>query len=118
MATPATDHDPRHGEAAPTLILAGVLALLLIVAMLQRPAGFDTLIATEPIRYRIDINTAGRDELCLLPDVGPATAQKIIHHRQTAGPFTTPAELEQVSGIGPKTRAAIQPWVGFGQAIE
>ena len=51
----------------------------------------------------IDINTAGVEELCLLPQVGEKTAEKIIAYREQNGPFASCEELMAVSGIGPAT---------------
>jgi competence protein ComEA len=48
----------------------------------------------------VNINTATQAELESLPGIGPATAQKIIAHRQSE-PFQTIDDLDKVSGIGP-----------------
>ena len=55
----------------------------------------------------IDINTATQAELESLPGIGPATALKIIAHRQSA-PFQTIEDLEKVSGIGPAKMKAVR----------
>jgi len=65
----------------------------------------------EPITYRININTADRDTLCLLPGIASGIANHLVNHRELHGPFTEIAELEDVHLIGPKTRAKIEPWV-------
>ena len=57
--------------------------------------------AVEASTALVNINTAGVTELDTLPGVGPATAQKIIDHRQANGPFSTIEEILEVSGIGP-----------------
>ena len=51
----------------------------------------------------VNLNTADSTELETLPGVGPATADKIISHREQHGAFTQLADLEAVSGIGPTT---------------
>lgn len=56
---------------------------------------------------RININTASKAELETLPGVGPATALKIIAYRENQ-PFTTPGDLERVSGIGPAKMSAVR----------
>jgi competence ComEA-like helix-hairpin-helix protein len=42
---------------------------------------------------KININTAGVDELDELPEVGPATGETIIEYRRTDGMFRSVAEL-------------------------
>lgn len=64
--------------------------------------------ANEPLL--ININTADAAELDELPEVGPVTAQEIIDHRQSNGPFRSVEELEEVPGIGPKTLEKIRPF--------
>ncbi len=59
---------------------------------------------------RIDINTAGVEELDELPEVGPSTAESIIEYRQNIGAFTSVEELEEVPGIGPATLEKIKPF--------
>lgn len=61
----------------------------------------------------INVNTASRAELELLPGIGPALAQRIINSRQTAGPFRRIGDLQRVRGIGPKTAETIAPHVRF-----
>lgn len=50
----------------------------------------------------VNINTANESELDSLPGVGPATAKKIMDHRQSAGRFKTIDDLKNVKGIGAK----------------
>ncbi|MCC6510988.1 MAG: helix-hairpin-helix domain-containing protein [Pirellulaceae bacterium] len=61
----------------------------------------------------IDINQASAAELGCIPGVGPALATRIIHHRETYGPFQTSADLQKGPGVGPSLAAqlnlAIQP---------
>lgn len=52
---------------------------------------------------RININTAGSEELQMLDGVGPATAQKIIDYREANGSFKKIEDIKNVSGIGDKT---------------
>jgi len=56
---------------------------------------------------RININTAGADELDALPGIGPHLAEKIIACR-TAAPFRATEDLKNVEGIGEKKFAAIR----------
>ena len=56
---------------------------------------------------KVNINRASAEELEALPGIGPATAQKIVADRESAGPFETPEDLTRVSGIGEKKYASI-----------
>jgi competence protein ComEA len=57
----------------------------------------------------IHINVATLDELQRLPGVGPALAQKIVDYRTEHGPFTSMADLDNVSGIG---ESRLKEWEG------
>ena len=48
----------------------------------------------------IDINSAGAEELDLLPGIGPAKAAAILEYREQHGPFLEPDGLLEVPGIG------------------
>lgn len=52
---------------------------------------------------KVNINTANDDELRTLDGVGPATAEKIINHREKNGRFKSIEDIMDVSGIGEKT---------------
>ncbi|MFK7759292.1 MAG: ComEA family DNA-binding protein [Phycisphaerales bacterium] len=64
-----------------------------------------------PARLVIDINTATADQLRLLPSIGPKLAQRIIDDRTTNGPYESIAQLDRVSGIGPKTITKLTGWI-------
>jgi competence protein ComEA len=59
----------------------------------------------------ININTATAAELDLLPGIGPSLAQSIIEHREAYGPFTSPDDLINVSGIGPVKLEGLREWI-------
>ncbi|MCF6285096.1 MAG: ComEA family DNA-binding protein, partial [Candidatus Hydrogenedentes bacterium] len=62
----------------------------------------------------IDINTASQSQLESLPGIGPVTAKKIIAHREVQ-PFSTPGDLENVSGIGPAKMASVRSLITVGR---
>jgi competence ComEA-like helix-hairpin-helix protein len=50
----------------------------------------------------VNINTADSQLLQTLPGIGPKTAERIIEYRETAGRFSSPEDILNVKGIGPK----------------
>ncbi|ACL39956.1 competence protein ComEA helix-hairpin-helix repeat protein [Pseudarthrobacter chlorophenolicus A6] len=60
---------------------------------------------------RININTAGVEELDALPKVGPVLAQRIVDWRKEHGPFSAVEDLDAVDGVGPKMLEALLPLV-------
>ncbi len=51
---------------------------------------------------KININVATESELCTLPGIGPALAQRIIEHRNAQGLFESVEDIKTVNGIGEK----------------
>ena len=52
---------------------------------------------------KVNINTAGKDELMTLTGIGETRAEAILAYRQEAGGFQAPEDLMQVEGIKEKT---------------
>lgn len=64
-----------------------------------------------PTELHLNLNTASAEELCLLPEVGEETAQKIVAYRAQIGGFLNRRQLLEVDGIGEKTYAAIADYL-------
>jgi competence protein ComEA len=62
----------------------------------------------------VDLNTADAAQLEALPGIGPSTAQAIIAHRGSNGPFRSVDELLDVRGIGEAKLAALRDLVTVG----
>ena len=59
----------------------------------------------------INVNTAKKEELINLPNVGPVMAERIIRFREDFGVFKSIGDLTRVKGIGPKTLDKIRNYV-------
>lgn len=62
----------------------------------------------------VNLNAATQAELEELPGIGPVTAERMLAWRQAHGKFTMVEELLEVSGIGERTFAQLQPLVTVG----
>jgi hypothetical protein len=60
----------------------------------------------------VDPNRADARTLEVLPAIGPARAAAWLRERERA-PFCQPADLERVTGIGPRTRRSLEHWLEF-----
>ena len=60
---------------------------------------------------KININTADAEELCRLPGIGEVLAGRIIGYRQEYGPYTDPAQLKNIKGIGDKVYEKLLPMI-------
>lgn len=61
----------------------------------------------------VNINTAGQEQLTLLPRVGPALARRILDFRDANGKFAASEDLMLVRGIGEKVFALLEPYVAL-----
>jgi len=55
------------------------------------------------IQRKINLNTATKQDLMMLPKIGSVTADRIIGYRAQVGKFSKIEELKNVKGIGDKT---------------
>lgn len=67
---------------------------------------------------KININTAGVEELMKLKKIGPAIAALIIEHRTANGPFKSIEEIKNIKGIGEKTFELIKDNLTVGTLQE
>ncbi len=108
-----------HPEAnTQTLNLAaplqdGARILVPIYPTATSPGAPPVVAQSNPV-YPIDINLATQAELESLPGIGPVTAKKIIAYREENGPFNAIEEIQNVSGIGPKTFEEIKNLIAVG----
>ncbi|MBI5866192.1 MAG: helix-hairpin-helix domain-containing protein [Planctomycetes bacterium] len=77
-----------------------------------------TPVPPEFAKLRIDPNHATREELMLLPGIGPAMADSIVADRNAtadAPPYRHADELGRVRRIGPRTIEHLRPHLSFRQ---
>jgi len=60
---------------------------------------------------KININTATKEELDAMPEIGPVKAQAIVDYRNANGRFATPEDIMKVPGIKEGTFAKIKDYV-------
>ncbi len=65
---------------------------------------------------KVDINTAGAEELMKLPGIGEVLARNIISYRQAHGSFDDIEEIMEVEGIGEGRFDGIRLLITAGQA--
>jgi len=92
-------------------VLVFTLAVLALVPGTARGA---TPQAAAP-GEKVNINTAGVDELVALPGIGRAYAERIIEYRQKNGPFKKVEDILNVRGIGEKTFERIRDRLTIGK---
>jgi len=80
------------------------LALVLAVSSLA-------MAADETATGVVNINTAGAEQLQLLPRVGPALADRIIEFREANGLFKSIDEIVAVKGIGESSLVRLEPYI-------
>lgn len=69
------------------------------------------ILKNETRQFPIDINTASKEELMLLPSIGETRAKNIIAYREENGPFRSIADIMQVSGIGEAVYDGIKDYI-------
>jgi competence protein ComEA len=64
----------------------------------------------------VNINTATKEELDALPEIGPVKAQAIVDYRNANGPFKTPEDVMKVNGIKEGTFGKIKGMISVSGA--
>jgi competence ComEA-like helix-hairpin-helix protein len=108
---------PRKFE--PTAGWTGLVCWLIIIFLVRVVLHSES--PSNPIehnRFRVDVNQASQAELMALPNLGPATASKIVEYRSRNGPFAEIEQLLRVPGIGPETLRSLRPLLLVGSSEE
>jgi competence protein ComEA len=96
------------------LTLVPLILLLILFHLWQRSQSGHETIEIERLQpadyaFRIEINRATWVEWMQLEGIGEIMGKRIVQDREERGPFTSIDDVQRVSGIGPKTMAAIRP---------
>jgi competence protein ComEA len=108
----ANSHHFRIYRFPVNLLLLAVLCLLTVNC---KQNAEQQILSTEnqfaTAENAININTASREELEKLPNIGEKTAEKIIEHRTRFGSFRRIENLMLVEGISDKKFRRIRPLI-------
>lgn len=110
----AIDAIEAAGGAGPDAALAGVNLAAEVVdgSQIRVPRVGDPVASGAAAEESlVVVNQADATALETLPGVGPVLAARIIEHRDRQGPFTTPEDLLDVSGIGESILARLRPHI-------
>jgi DNA uptake protein ComE-like DNA-binding protein len=105
------------------IILVAILAGLPSAYLGARDRG-DASESPPAALHTVDVNRAPWWELTAVRHIGEITAREIVARRESAvhepgraeRPFQSPADLDAVRGIGPKTIERIAPFLRFGDS--
>ncbi len=127
-----TPQTPRDEDSSPILhrreqaVVAAItaFALILLTIYAWRSGAFDGGLvdidnaAPLSAEYRVDVHRATWVELAQLPSVGETLARRIVQWREEHGEIRSIEDLGRVKGVGPKTIAAIEPFLVFGPTVD
>jgi len=88
-----------HEVAALSLVACAISIMALSVALCRVIFSEGPSSRNFSLEVKIDLNSASREDLALLPGVGPSRASKIVHYRSLKGGFESVGELTDVPGL-------------------
>ena len=74
----------------------------------------ETTLEADAVEGQININTASKEQLALLPGIGETYSENILAYREQHGPFPKAEDLLNVDGIGPARLEAILDYITVG----
>jgi comEA protein len=107
------NHATSAGTSVPgrQLARAGILALAMCVLVSGYVTSVEAAESKPTVTGVVNVNTASREELQLLPGVGEVRAVAIVASRKQRGGFKKLDELLEVSGIGESMLQRMRPHV-------
>lgn len=107
-----------RAEAVAALALAVILIVwVALILMRQHTVGKEVRAHTAAgatHAYRVNLNTAGPQELTLLPGIGPKRAERIVNWRDTHGPFRSLDEVRKATGLSANAMKRLKESVTLG----
>ena len=77
----------------------------------HEPPASSSPASSAPPQGKINLNTAGKEELMSIKGLGEILAERILDYRERHGGFDSLEELMEVDGIGEKRFAAWKPYL-------
>jgi len=71
----------------------------------------------KPPERPVNLNTANSEQLEQVPEIGPATAGKILQMRKTYGPFKSVDDLLAIRGLGAKRLEKMRKYLTVGKTV-
>ena len=65
------------------------------------------------VKKKVNLNTATKDDLVLLPGIGETTAEQILIYRDEHGEFSSVEQLRKIKGIGAKKFEKLRTYVSI-----
>ena len=75
---------------------------VILIAQPKKPALYIGAATDSVSEYKVDINTAGIEQLVRINALGEKTAQAIIDYRNENGKYNIIDEIQNVKGVGEK----------------
>ena len=80
-------------------------------AVLVLPLDGESAVTDDAPAIRIDLNSAGKEELMRLPGIGEVRAQAILDFRSAYGHFNEPSDLLLIDGFSEKLVDELTPYL-------
>lgn len=115
MTAPQSHHLPARSQpllaAMLAVAVAGMAGWYVVSGGLSGGLVHHDVPPPADARFMVNVNLAPPAELAQLPGLGPATAERIVAHREQQGPFASHEDLLAVHGIGPVTLERMRPYL-------
>ena len=89
-----------------------------VIALKEEQGKYTTVTQISPrlaffLGQPFSINTANKEDFTFIPGVGTVLASNIIAYREIHGPITNSSQLENIPGIGPRTKQKLENYFTY-----